>query len=184
MKRRAMHVCLLVLAIVPVAPAGAADVTQPPNKQFEFPVAGTLPCGWGLTGFGCAYNQPASTLGFRACENPFPEGSYLDVVTQPAPNPPAGKKIILDFTSFSDVDWDTWICTLLSNGSHNGGELGQGANVLGQLCDNFLGPENAVPIGCTEHAIAPAEAGHRYVLRAYNYFDIDNLRAIYSWIFV
>jgi len=178
---------LLVVALVlgtmyagTVAPAGAV----PPGKKFVFPVSEAVPCSIGFTVDICAYNLPASALGFRACENPFPPGSFVDVLTDPAPSPPAGRKMILQLDSFPQVDWDSWICARLSNGSNNGGELAQGANVLGENCDNFLGPDNPVPVGCIEQAQAPAEAGKRYVLRAYNYFDAADNPALYQWIFV
>ena len=92
--------------------------------------------------------------------------------------------MIIELHAFPEIDWDTWICAKLSSGSHNGGELAQGANILGQLCDNFLGPDNPVPVGCIETADAPAEAGKVYVLRAYNYFDARDCPADYSWVFV
>lgn len=166
------------------APPAQAATTEQPNKRFVFPVTGTIPCGIPVVAVGCAYNLPESALGYRPCENPFPQGSWVDVLTVPAPTPPAGKKMILEFTSFSEIDWDTWICAKLSNGSLNGGELAQGANILGQLCDNALGADNPVPIGCIETADAPAEAGKQYVLRAYNYSDLRDLPAIYTWIMV
>jgi hypothetical protein len=179
-------VLLAALAYVATAalPAHAAEDVKKAGERWVFPEAGTIPCSVALTVDVCAYNTPASALGYRACENPFPEGSYYDVVTTPAPTVPAGKKMIVELRASPAVDWDTWICARLSNGSHDGGELAQGANVLGQLCDNFLGPDNPVPIGCIETADAPAEPGHQYVFRAYNYFDVSDCPAQYDWLFV
>lgn len=184
MRKTFLLVAITAAVFTNVVPARAADDVKPANTRFVFPVAATTPCSAALTADVCAYNAPASALGYRACENPFPPQSVYDVITTPAPTPPAGKKMILELHATPSVDWDTWICALLSNGSHNGGELAQGANVLGQLCDNFLGPDNPVPIGCEETADAPAEAGKRYVLRAYNYFDLQDCPAIYSWLMV
>src|ERR1051325_6257437 len=156
---------MLVGVLVAGMPAGSqADTTVAPGVRFVFAFAGSVPCA-----VACAYWDAASAAGYRPCENPFPDLSYKDVVTQPAPTPPAGKKMILDFTTTPDTDWDTWICTLLSNGSHNGGELAAGANILGELCANRWAPDTPVPVGCEEEAEAPAEAGIRYVLRASNW---------------
>jgi len=168
----------VLVAGFPAAPSFAAD--PPPGKRFVFSAVGTIPCATVL----CDYWPVFASLGYRPCENPFPDQTYVDVLTQTAPTPPAGKKMILDFKTFPNVDWDTWVCGLLSNGSHNGGELGQGANILGELCDNFLGPDSPVPVGCIEEAQVPAEAGKRYVLRAYNYSDGNDDPAQYDWVFV
>lgn len=170
-------VMCFLLGTVPTMTPAAAEPGRAPGK-FNFPVAGTVPCTT-----ACAYNIPEDL--FKACENPFPEGSFVDVVTQPAPYPPAGKKkVLLQLDAFPQVDWDTFICGMLSNGDHNGGELAQGANAVADNCDNLLGPENPVPVGCEEHPIAPVEPGKQYVLRAYNYSDPFDCPASYKWIYV
>lgn len=168
----------IIVAGLPATPSQAIT-TQPAGVRFVFPAAGTVPCA-----VGCSYWTPAASAGYRPCENPFPPTSIVDFLTASAPTPPAGKKMILELTTFPEVDWDTWICGFLSNGSPNGGELAQGANILGQLCDNALGADNPIPVGCIEQAQAPAEAGKRYVMRAYNWSDLRDAPAIYNWIMV
>jgi hypothetical protein len=170
----------LIGSLLPATPALATPPVQAAGKRFVFPQAGTVPCATVL----CDYWPAVAALGNRPCESPFPPQTYVDFVTQVAPTVPAGKKMILDFQTSPVTDWDTWICGLLNNGDPTGGELAQGANILGQLCDNFLGPDSPVPVGCVEEAQAPAEAGHQYVLRAYNYSDAQDDPAIYNWVLV
>lgn len=170
---------LLLIAGLVVTSAAQPALSHVGEHNVTFPVAETLPCS-----VLCSYNPPASELGFSACENPFPDRTWYDVVTEAAPTPPAGRKMLLQFEAFPQIDWDTWICALLSSGSHNGGQIAQGSPFLGENCDNFLGPDNPVPFGCEEHASAPAEAGKRYVIRGYNFYDPADLPGIYRWVFV
>ncbi|MFA5891278.1 MAG: hypothetical protein WDA27_10095 [Actinomycetota bacterium] len=173
-----------LIGMFPATPAPAAEVGTPPGN-FVFPVAGTIPCGVGVIGVAdiCAYNIPENL--YKACENPFPPGSYVDIVTKPAPKIPDGKrKVILQLESFPQVDWDTFICGMLSDGSHNGGEMARGANAFAEPCDNLQGPESLLPVGCKEKAMSPVEPGKQYVLRAYNWMDVADCPARYSWIFL
>lgn len=185
--RKSITLIAIIGALASMLPtASVAAEKGRPAGNFVFPVAGTIPCGViGVVGVAdlCAYNVPEDL--FKACENPFPEQSFVDVVTVPAPPLPSGKKrVLLQLEAFPQVDWDTFICGMLSDGSHNGGQLAQGANTFAEPCDNLLGPENLAPIGCKEKAIAPVESGKQYVLRAYNWLDVADCPARYSWIFV
>ncbi|MFA5891279.1 MAG: hypothetical protein WDA27_10100 [Actinomycetota bacterium] len=177
-KLAAIVITACLVAVAPaITPASAAEPGQAPG-EFVFPFAGTVPCGT-----ACAYNIPEDL--YKACENPFPPGSYVDVVTKPAPKVPDGKrKVLLKLEAFPQVDWDTFICGMLSDGSHNGGELDQGANDVAETCDNLQGPESPIPVGCEEEAMAPVETGKQYVLRAYNYSDPFDCPAKYTWVFV
>ncbi|HVL33385.1 MAG TPA: hypothetical protein VM600_07375 [Actinomycetota bacterium] len=167
-------VCAFMIGAVPAQSHGG-------SHNVTFPVAGTVPCG--VPGGGvdlCAYNIIAETAGYKACENPFPPGSWIDKVTEAAPTPPSGKKVILVFESSPMLDWDTWICANTSART----QLAQGANIFGENCDNIVGPDNPLPIGCQEKAQAPATPGRTYILRAYNYSDIADLHGKYTWLFV
>ncbi|MFA5891277.1 MAG: hypothetical protein WDA27_10090 [Actinomycetota bacterium] len=171
---------LLLAAAVAATFLGAqqpvrADTPAPIPVTFD----GATPCGP-----ACAYWPATTEAGFKACENPFPPGSYVDILTDRAPAPPAGKKVILILETFPQIDWDTFICGVLSNGSHNGGELARGVNLIPGNCDNLLGPESPVPLGCEERAMTPATPGARYVLRAYNWSDVAPCPGRYSWVFV
>jgi hypothetical protein len=170
-----MRKTLLALTLAGTVIAGVP--AQGHFAEHRFTLVGAVPCAT-----ACSYWT--DDLGFSECSNPFPEGSWVDIVTESAPTPPAGKKMILEFETFPQIDWDSWICALLSNGSHNGATLAQGANVLLENCDNLLGPDNPVPVGCKEKAVVPAEAGKRYVLRAYNYFDVADDPGVYRWVTV
>ncbi|HVL33387.1 MAG TPA: hypothetical protein VM600_07385 [Actinomycetota bacterium] len=150
------------------------------SHNLVFPIAGTVGCGQAIAWDICAYNPPASTLGYKACENPFPPNSWVDKITEPAPTPPSGKKVILVFEATPMIDWDTFICANTSART----QLAQGANILGENCDNILGPDNPVPVGCAEKSQAPATPGRTYILRAYNYSDIADLHGKYTWLLV
>ncbi|MFA5891280.1 MAG: hypothetical protein WDA27_10105 [Actinomycetota bacterium] len=182
--KRVLWATLLAAAVAAGLPGLPAASAHPGEHPITFPVAQAIPCGPGMGGDICAYNPPASELGYKACENPFPPGSWVDIVTEQAPTPPPGKKVILILQTSPQIDWDTFICGMLSNGSHNGGELARGANALAEPCDNLLGPESLAPIGCQERAQAPVSPGGRYVLRAYNYSDVADLLGHYTWVFV
>lgn len=182
--KRILWAALLAAVIGSGLPAISTASAHAGQHPVTFPVAETIPCGPGMGADVCAYNLPANELGFKACENPFPPGSYYDIVTEPAPIAPTGKRVILVFESFPQIDWDTFICGRLSDGTNNGGEIARGANALAEPCDNLLGPGSMAPIGCVEKAQAPAKTGERYVLRAYNYSDIADLLGRYTWVFV
>jgi hypothetical protein len=96
------------------------------------------------------------------CGAPPPEVFYADVVTPPAPEGPNGRAVVLEASIAPLGDWDLYACT------PSGGGLGVGANILGDPCDNRLGPNNIVPVGCTETVSVPVSAGQVVVLRAVN----------------
>lgn len=176
MRRLLLAAAVAAVFVGTQQPLPAAPPPPPTPVKFD----GAVPCGT-----LCAYWTGPSDAGFKACENPFPAGSWVDIVTPPAPPVPAGKnKVLLLLETFPQVDWDTFICGRLSNGTNNGGELARGVNLVGENCDNLLGPENPAPIGCEERAMAPVTSGSRYVLRAYNWLDPAPLPGRYSWIFV
>jgi hypothetical protein len=163
---------MLLLILLPAGPTPAHDGEHP--LMFE-----ARPCAE-----MCAHKSVGTALGYEACERPFPDGSYADTVTDPAPMPPEGKKIVLRAAISPVVDWDLFICELRSDGSHNGRALQVGANVLGENCDNSLGAKNPVPVGCKEIVVTPADAGTQYVLRAYNYADPFPATGAYMWVSV
>ncbi|HVL33384.1 MAG TPA: hypothetical protein VM600_07370 [Actinomycetota bacterium] len=136
---------------------------------------GAIPCG-----AVCAYWDGPEAAGYKACENPFPPGSWVDIKTEAAPSPPSGKKVILVLEIFPQVDWDSYICANTSART----ELARGTNILGENCDNLAGPDNPVPVGCQEKAQAPAVAGRTYILRAYNWSDAAPSPGKYTWLFV
>ncbi|HVL33386.1 MAG TPA: hypothetical protein VM600_07380 [Actinomycetota bacterium] len=173
--RKFLIVSMVVAALAGMTPAANGHAG---SHNVSFPVAGTVPCG--LAADTCAYNTPGRAAGYKACENPFPPSSWVDKITEAAPTPPSGKKVILVFESSPQLDWDTWICANTSAKT----QLAQGANVLGENCDNIAGPDNPIPVGCQEKAQAPATPGRTYILRAYNYSDVTDLHGKYTWLFV
>ncbi|HEX9712662.1 MAG TPA: hypothetical protein VGB52_08955 [Actinomycetota bacterium] len=93
---------------------------------------------------------------------PWTEGTVYDQVTV-GPRP-AGATVLI-FEISPQIDFDSFIC------GTTGAELAAGANILGDNCDNLIGPQNPVPVGCRERAVTNAVAGARYILRVYNWSD-------------
>lgn len=95
------------------------------------------------------------------CESPPPAVLYADTVTTPAPTPPDGGVVILTASIDPLIDADLFIC---GDPASEGG-LAQGANILGEPCDNHLGPNSMVPVGCHETASSPVTPGRTYTIR-------------------
>jgi hypothetical protein len=105
---------------------------------------------------------------FSPCENPFPPGSYDEVLTAPAPAAPADRVALLEATIDPSVDWDMWLCAEQS--PHV--ELAQGANELGAPCDYDEPPWAAIyRVNCHEDAVLPLAEGERVIMRAFNVAD-------------
>lgn len=156
----AMIALLLPTAVRAHPGPDATDVT------FE-----ALPCAG-----ACAYWQSAPS----PCEAPFPPWAFDDVVTAPAPAAPPGMITVLEATIDPAVDWDLWICA-----NHPSRvELAQGANIIGEPCQNALGPSSVVPAGCHEDASTPVREGQTVILRAFNYLDIPTATGCYWFTFV
>lgn len=95
------------------------------------------------------------------CESPPPAVFYADTVTTPAPTPPNGGAVILTASIDPLIDADLFVC---GNPPTEGG-LGQGANIVGEPCDNHLGPNSMVPVGCHESVSVPVTPGRTYTIR-------------------
>lgn len=105
---------------------------------------------------------------YEACANPFPPGSWADVLTIPTPPPPPGKVVVFEVSLDSEVDWDLFLCK--DEPGTPGYDRG-GPNILLEPCDNKLGPNNPVPVGCHEDASSVVAPGKRVIIRAYNFAD-------------
>lgn len=91
-----------------------------------------------------------------ACSDPAPDGSYADKVVVA----PRGANTLI-FTASPVVDWDTFICF--------------GRAMLGRSLRGA---------GEQEVILANVRAGRRYILRAYNFSDVDDLPASYVFKYV
>jgi hypothetical protein len=160
---------LAASALFMAAPAQSHPV---PANGGTYTFQGAAPCA-----VVCSYWVDQ---GFTPCENPFPPGSFLDKVTNAAPTPPTGKIIVLEATLDSTLDWDSFMCA--NNATKT--ELAQGANILGEPCDNLLGPNNAAPVGCHEDMSTPITAGGTVILRAYNWSDAGPAIAKWGFTFI
>ena len=116
---------------------------------------GAIPCS-----VVCAY---WIDNGFRACEVPFPPGSYVDHVTAPAPSAP-GKVVVLQTTLDPVIDWDSWLCT----NDEVRTQISEPGTILGEPCDDLL---RLVPIACHEDISVPVMAEQTVIFRAYNWSD-------------
>ena len=106
-----------------------------------------------------------------ACTAPSPAGSFADVVA----TAPKGTNYLV-FSATPTVDWDLFICAKPTRGN-NGKLLAVGANPVADAND----PTMTCAIGCYEEVHIPVVAGRKYVLRAYNWSDPDNLTAKYTF---
>lgn len=132
---------LLSMLMLTLTPASADDATW-----------SALPC-----------TQACWVIAETPCTTPPPEGTYADIVTPPAPEGADGRTAILEVTIRPIGDWDLYLCSTTT-----GGTLGVGANILGEPCDNALGPNNVVPMGCEETASTPVQVGQTVIVRAVN----------------
>jgi hypothetical protein len=174
--RRALAAFALVASV-----AGGAATPARADTTHQITFRGAVPCA-----ALCSYWPVGERAGFTPCEYPFPAGSFIDIVTEPAPAIPAGKThAVLQMKIYPTLDWDSWICAVgtgVGNGTQR--QLAQGAHDLGSPCDNILGSNNPVATGCQEKATTPATPGTRYVLRAYNWSDPGDCPGEYTWIFI
>jgi hypothetical protein len=130
------------------APAGAHTGPGATSVQWE-----ALPCA-----VACSY---WIDNGFTPCSQPFPPGTYDDVLTVPAPARDAGKIVVLQASIDPTIDWDLFLCS--PGGDEKAYACGGGAecSTAGPVCY----------YGCHEDVSAPVAAGEQMVLRAYNWSD-------------
>lgn len=164
--RRLSAVTMLLLATA--APAGAHTGANATRVMFS----GAIPCA-----VVCAYWV---NNGFEPCENPFPPGAYVDVLTAPAPTPPEGKVAIIEATLDMVVDWDSFLCE--SEPPYR--EIAQGANILGEPCGGHGPTEWLFPPGCHEDMSALLRAGQTTIFRAYNFLDAPPATGRYWFVIV
>jgi len=160
-----MRKVLLALAVLSVMSFAAPSAQATVVKEKSFTAGPAVPCA-----VACAYWDGPSAAGFSPCEYPFPEGSYVDVVTEAAPPLPSGTKFMALEISISPlVDWDSYICSTGAPGFQK--QLAQGTNILGQNCDSPFGGNQPVPLGCIETASTLVKSGQQYIIRLYNWSD-------------
>lgn len=163
------RVCAIIAAIPLLFPIAVRAHTDPNVIEVTWEA---LPCV-GL----CRWNTAEG--GFPACEAPFPPWGFDDVVTAPAPAAPPGMITVLEATIDPAIDWDLWICA----DNPSSAELAVGANIIGEPCQNTVGPNSVVPVGCHEDASTPLREGQTVVLRAFNFLDIPRATGRYWFTF-
>lgn len=163
MRRATIIILLVTMSSSPVLAHVRAGAT-------EVVFSGALPCT-----VVCSY---WIDNGFTPCEAPFPRGSYIDHITAPAPTPPPTKVVALEATLDMEIDWDMFLCSNTTPPREI--ETGIGTPVQ-PPCDNRLGPNNVIPIGCHEDHSTPVVAGQTVILRAYNWSDPLDATGRYSF---
>ena len=148
----------MVAAAVAVALLAAPAQAHTRAGATEVVFSGAVPCS-----VVCSY---WIDNGFTPCEVPFPPGSYIDHITAPAPTPAPGKVVVLEATLDSEIDWDLFLCSNTTPPRETGK-----VTPVQPPCDNRLGQNHVVPIGCHEDHSTPMVAGQTVILRAYNWSD-------------
>lgn len=136
-------------------------------------------------------NDGEEDVAFNACANPGGTGGSLagvpglpwqdgigfdDIVVGPRPD---GTSLLI-VEIYPTVDWDLFICG--TNGADVTPCSGrEECSILGGNCDNHLGPQNPVLVGCDERLILQTTSDRSYVLRAYNFADPFPLSGRYCW---
>ena len=188
--RLIMLVCALGVLSVP-ASASEANVWVP--LEFSTAAPCTIACPYWMNVLNADVDSDGrEDLRFDACGNPDgTDGSLSDVPGLPyekgviydeilvGPRPEGTGLLIVELDP--TVDWDLFICT------DDGHDAGPCAGTMEECtkvwpgCDNILGPESLVPIGCRERHVIPTASGRQYVLRAYNWSDPFPLEGRYCW---
>lgn len=146
MARRALYLILTVTLL-----AGPAQAHVGPNAT-QVVFSGAVPCS-----VVCSYWVGGS---YSPCENPFPPGSYVDLITSPAPVPSPGRVVILETALDAQVDWDGFLCA----NDETRRELSQGANLI---CDDYF-----LLFFCLhEDMSTPVVPGQTVIFRAYSWSD-------------
>ena len=159
MKRFAL--CLAILTAFAL-PAHAHDI-----DGTEVVFDGAIPCS-----IVCAYWLDN---GFLPCENPFPPGSYVDHITDPAPTAPAGKITLFEATLDPTVDWDSFFC----RNDETRAELGPIICICDPQCTLEVG--GVLIAGCHEDFGWVLAAGESVIFRAYNWSDALPATGEYSF---
>lgn len=150
-------------------PASAHNATPDSVNKQTHTFTGAVPCA-----VACSYWV---NNGFTPCEAPFPPGAFLDKKTSAAPAPGVGKIAVLEGTLDMQLDWDSFFCADTTART----ELAQGANILGDPCDNILGGGSLAPVGCHEDLSTPVVGGQTVIFRAYNWSDAGSATGK-SWV--
>lgn len=189
MRKTVLGVAALGLAATFAIPAQADHAV---NRWHPLTFTAGVPCA-----FACPYwlddantdidGNGQEDIFFATCANPggtndilgdapglpYEDGTvFQDFVTHRAPSTAQ----VLIFEIFPNVDFDSFICS--QNGEQ---ELAVGANELGQNCDNIIGPQNPVPVACTERASITVASNQRYRLRVYNWSDAVTVAGQYCY---
>lgn len=195
MRARITGVGLGALLLAMVAGGAGASGDDGLNEWQTHTFDAPIPCGVACPSWLAVTNVDIDGNGkqdvfFDSCESPdgtadalagvpglpYTDGTVFDdVVVGPAPD---GTRL-LEVEIAPPVDRDLFICEWLP-GDVAGSELGV-QTVLEETCDNWLGPNNPVPVGCVEHGIIEASPGARYMIRVYNVADVAPIEGRYRF---
>lgn len=112
------------------------------------------------------------------CTSPGPAGSYDDLTVRA---PKSARWLI--FEAWPSVDWDIFVCMAARGPGDR--YVAHGANSAADIDPNDPPSDTelacSLGVGCAESATARIRGGARYILRAYNWSDPDDLPARYTF---
>ena len=164
--------CLVAAASFAIGAAIPAEARTIKRKTYTVKIANApVPCT-----AVCAYwmetaNNEEAGIEFQACTDPFPTGSYTDIVMT-APNDANYLKIV----AYPLIDWDLFVCAKPTRGN-NGRQLAQGAN----SATDTDGCSFGAALGCIERISIKVREHRKYVLRSYNWSDVADMPVKVYW---
>lgn len=188
--------CLLLFGMVLAGitmPAGAGELNRWVPHQFTTMAPCAVACPYWLdTANNDLDGDDREDVRFDACGNPDgTDGSLSDVPGLPwekgvvydelEVGPPPEGAVILIVDGGPSIDWDLFLCSDERDVAVGCSAAGREECVLGDNCDNAIGPQNPVPIGCQERVVTNAVAERIYTIRAYNFSDPLPLQIRYCW---
>ena len=192
MKRSVLVILACALGVTAPASGGDLNAWVPLEWRTVAPCAAACPYWLDTTNIDVD-NDGQEDVHFDTCGNPDgTDGSLSDVPGLPYEEgivyddimvgPRADGAIVLVVEIYPTVDWDLFICSeegRLVDPCASGAE--ECARVFPENCDNAIGPQNPLPVGCRERSVIQIAADRRYVLRAYNFSDPFPLEGRYCW---
>lgn len=181
-----LRIALLALALATAFPARADTSPEQLNVWRDVSFHAPIPCSvvcpyWLDTANVDLDGNGENDIAFDPCRNPggtadalsdvpgvpYEEGVVFDDLLV-GPSPDTAVVLIVEIRPL--VDWDLFIC------SQDGVWLsGPGcylqSSLCGNTCDNHLGPQSPVLVGCKDRQVINVAEGRSYQVRAYNYSD-------------
>lgn len=171
--RKTFAIATVMVSLFAFAPSQAKTKTvTAKHLMFNAPFACTTLCAHNFDGLSSDVAEEAGTAdptdaAISTCGDPFPIAGYADfVVTAPK------KSNALIFTITPQVDWDSYICSYPTAGKKSR-VLASGANSATDCA-----------VACIETTMIKVKPGTKYILRAYNWADVNPCAGHYKFVYV